>query len=308
MRRKRSYEKKSPILTTNDIYNTSYLKRQITNSPNSSVYSPYHPYEDRIAISKYKNKFVLVGLYDGHSGSSVVNYTYKNFLTFLKGRILKEGPSKKTFGKAFIDFNIIMRKRNLKGGTTVTILYISKNKYLVANLGDSPAYIISKRCGIKMISEEHDYDNPKERARTKGYWKDKRIYGIMLASRGFGDFDLEKDQKDWEKIRKIKPKNLLFTAVPSIKESKYTNGDMYFLITSDGVTDSFTRRYTMNNMPSTKQMTNLKKNLQTVICKRSPREMITNIVKFVRIMDKNEYHDDISVIVVNIPDILKGLH
>ena len=57
-----------------------------------------------------------------------------------------------------------------------------------------------------------------------------RVWNMILASRGFGDFE----------TKDINPK--VFTAIPTVKSYKLTNLK-YIMITSDGITDEFTQKY-----------------------------------------------------------------
>ena len=228
------------ILYSNQLFEIKYLR-------NKECSCLGHLYEDR--ISKYidpDKKFILVGLYDGHSGDKTVVETANKFLKYLASKIKKHGVSKILFKNEFVNFNeFFFRPLKSKDGTTVTVLYMDKTKYYISNLGDSPCYLIRNR-RIKRISEEHDYDNQKEVQRTikanncVNPWSEKRLFGIILLSRGFGDFSL-KDATDDYLSRNMKPK--VFSDIPSVSKGEIKNTDQYFIITSDGITDPFSHKY-----------------------------------------------------------------
>lgn len=315
LRSKKKNSKSIPnyIISSNQLFENKYLRTK-----ESGVLG--HPYEDR--ISKYidpNKKFILIGLYDGHSGDKTVVETANKFLKYLANRIKKNGVSRTLFKREFVNFNeFLLRPLRSNDGTTVTVLYLDKSKYYISNLGDSPCYLVRNK-KIKRISVEHDFDNPKEVQRTLrdngniNPWAEKRLFGIILASRGFGDFSL-KDATDESLSRNMKPR--VFSDIPSISKGEIKPGDQYFIITSDGITDPFSQKYLniKNKMdyrvPVTRQKSqddNTIINLKECLDFNSMKQTVRNIVNKGVEMCKNDYQDDISVVMLDIKEIKKLL-
>jgi len=266
-----------------------------------------HVYEDR--VSKYiGDKYVLLGLFDGHSGKSTSEHLSNSktgLLAFIVSKMRNTPVSGKLIHDAFVEFDN-KRLRKLSSGATATVVYIDKYKTIVANVGDSPAYSL-KNCKMKQLSVEHDYFNLNERKRVLNkskdpdIWEDQRVHGTIQASRGMGDFEI----KDLEQG--------IFISNPSIKViSKDEHSSMdYLLITSDGITDPFTEKYESKNTGSDgypnisdKQMLkNSLRNFKSVICEngklKPPKDMLKGITNLAIQLVDGDYQDDISMIMVD---------
>ena len=89
-------------------------------------------------------------------------------------------------------------------GTTAVVAVITPRNIVVANLGDSPALLFGKDGTLIAHSNDHDYDNPSERARVlaaKARWiQDSagvyRLNGSLMVSRAFGDLHEEPGKID----------------------------------------------------------------------------------------------------------------
>ena len=281
-----------------------------------------HVYEDR--VSKYidpRGKFVLLGLFDGHSGKSSSVYLSDNgLLPFIAIKLKKQPSSTKLLNDSFNEFDYI-KLRNLVSGATATVLYVSKNQAIIANVGDSPAYSLrnpgskESSCKINQLSTEHDFFNIRERNRIlrvsskPNVWEDQRVHGIIQASRGMGDFEIKKLEDN------------VFVSNPSITvvNKNQLKSIKYLMITSDGITDPFTEKYESRNMsngyPSItdKQMLrNSLRNFKSVICEneklKSPSELIKSVVNKAIELVNGKYQDDISIILLDVKEVMKYLN
>lgn len=77
-----------------------------------------------------------------------------------------------------------------RAGTTAVVLLMTKDKYYVANIGDSRAVLCRSRQAIP-LSTDHKPDNPSEHNRIQkagGFVTEGRVNGTLSLSRSFGDF------------------------------------------------------------------------------------------------------------------------
>lgn len=310
------------------IYDTSMFidDNVLLNKQNNDSSYTKHPYEDR--TSKYidpNGKFVMIGLFDGHSGSysSKVLASVHGLLQYIANKInLGEKINSKLFDKSFSEFDNKYLSKTESGATT-TVIYLSKDEIYVANVGDSPAYSIMNTKGtnnIHQLSVEHDYFNLKERKRvfdaskSSSVWEDERVHGTIQAARGMGDFEIKEEEMgvfiNNPSILKI-PKNKL----NDFKHLKY------LMITSDGVTDPFTEKYESQNLNKDGDISisdkimlkNSLKNFNMCIYKQSkqnkiilknPPSIIKSIINLVIKKVDNDYQDDISIILIDVQKIL----
>jgi serine/threonine protein phosphatase PrpC len=301
------------IYSTDNISDNIVKKSSLVNSPKS------HEYEDR--VSKYidpDGKFVMIGLFDSHSGSySSVKLSQDKggLLDYIATMLKTKQPSNKLFNDAFINFDNLYLSKTESGATT-TIIYLSKHNVYIANVGDSPAYSISPSASslnidINQLSVEHDYFNLKERKRVydmskdKNVWEDQRVHGSIQSARGMGDFEIKEQEPG------------VFINNPSIHklDNKQLKKIKYLMITSDGVTDPFTEKYEekniLNGYPSItdKQMLkNSLRNFKSIInIDTDPNNIIKSTVELVKKKVKGDYQDDISIIIMDVKEILKCL-
>ena len=202
--------------------------------------------EDSHAVRIFKNGnkiFLLAGVFDGHSGNKISRYSSKYFIPYLAKKIINEGTDKCVFKCAFKEFNDKLKSLRTRDGSTVTIIYLDHDKYICANGGDSPAYLVKcsrKRCKnlndvkIHKLSTDHDYYNNRERTRVTnlgGKFLRDGYYCVgdycIEPLRGFGDFPIKS---------KKGPKGVdIHTAEPTVMERKLTGSDRFIIITSDGI-------------------------------------------------------------------------
>lgn len=158
-------------------------------------------------------KITIQGMFDGHSGSKCVDYIYEHFPGILTNTImpiLRSEMSEDEMHKslrpaitqAFIDFNIRIHTNKISGGSTATIIIITKSLGTVCFIGDSPYLIMTENKQIlTQMTTDHSPDNPSEVERvtksggrigatfngpdTLGVFHGPFIQGLAMT-RGFG--------------------------------------------------------------------------------------------------------------------------
>ena len=182
------------------------------------------------AIENFNNdpNKIIFGLFDGHGGSKVSKFLQENFPIYLK----KMMPFTNYF-QGFVNlFKVLddqVRELNCPdAGSTATIVYIERQinkKYLYCiNIGDSRCIIINKK-GIMRLSKDDRVEEPEEKERIikeGGVIYNGRIYGVLMLSRCFGDWNI---------------KNYGVSCEPHIAKIELNEDDLYLVIASDGVWD-----------------------------------------------------------------------
>jgi len=158
-------------------------------------------------------EITIQGMLDGHSGSKCVDYIYEHFpgvlinaiMPILKSEMSEDEMHKSlrpVITQAFIDFNIRIHTDKISGGSTATIIIITKSFGTVCFIGDSPYLIMTENKEIlAQMTTDHSPDNPSEVERvtkaggrigatfngpdTRGVFHGPLIQGLAM-SRGFG--------------------------------------------------------------------------------------------------------------------------
>ena len=266
--------------------------------------------EDRYDIKVFP-KFVLLSVFDGHSGPAISNYSSLHFLNHLGKNISRKGPDPQVFKDTFLKFDQILHKEfpHKQDGSTVTVVYVDKHKIISANAGDSPAYIVKRRTAspsggfstgtslrpsvcdaVQKITTEHDYNNERERKRVtaaggkfqSGYYT---VGNYMLQpTRGFGDFIFKRQKGNRGQD--------IYTALPTVREFPRTPNDKFLILATDGILLGKLNepQDTISKLGSVGQ--------------NSPKWLLTNILKSTGIFGNPIYYpDDVTTIVVDLTKI-----
>ena len=176
----------------------------------------------------------LFCLFDGHGGDQVSKFLQKNFLKYFKEIILPSGKNNSNINDAFTKlFKTLDEKikefNYTQIGSTACIIYITNEKgrkiLYSANIGDTRALLISKN-EYQRLTYEHRASDSNEYKRIingGGIVLEGRIYGSLMLSRAFGDWEF---------------KNYGLICEPFINERKINDNDKYVIIATDGVWDS----------------------------------------------------------------------
>lgn len=194
--------------------------------------------------------YSLIGVFDGHAGSSTAKFAAANLRSILQSTTewaifaAASNPAATidTLGlaliKAFVEMDSQLRARPevVEGrdmsGSTAIVAVLTPMHIVVANLGDSRCVLRSGGKAISM-SEDHKPECPEEAARISqagGFVADNRVNGELAMSRALGDFRY-KDRTD---LHHTKQKVI---CVPDIAVHERTGADELLLLACDGVFD-----------------------------------------------------------------------
>ena len=179
------------------------------------------------------------GLFDGHSGKEVGMYLMQNLHKILSHELknnINLDNSENIKNSVIHSFEKIDKEINSKNftkesGSTGTVLLLYKDinspsgkSFLCANIGDSKAYLITKK-EMKLITIDHNCNNQNEVQRIKdngGIVFRGRVFGTLMLTRSFGD-------------KEMKKYGVLSTPDAFIKN--IDEEDIFIVIASDGVWD-----------------------------------------------------------------------
>ena len=172
----------------------------------------------------------LFCLFDGHGGDQVSKFLQQNFCQYFK-EMLPFNNVRDNLVSLFNNVDSKIKEKDFFNvGATACIIYITKENgqrcLYSANIGDTRSVLISSN-EYRRLSYDHRASDPNENERIikeGGFVFGGRVYGILMLSRAFGD---------WE----LKPYGVL--NVPHITRTNITNNDLYVVVASDGVWDVF---------------------------------------------------------------------
>jgi serine/threonine protein phosphatase PrpC len=156
-------------------------------------------------------EYTILSVFDGHgpSGHIVSDFVNTHLPDLVQSKLTPglEAPAIQTIlTESFASCAKEVRTSPgaTTSGTTAVVAVITPRNIVVANLGDSPALLFGKDGTLIAHSNDHDYDNPSERARVlaaKGRWiQDSagvyRLNGALMVSRAFGDLNEEPGKID----------------------------------------------------------------------------------------------------------------
>ena len=221
------------------------------------------------------------GLFDGHSGKEVGMYLMENLHKILHQKIREENINNEILKQIVINsFEQIDKEINLKNfrnetGSTGTILLLYKDptspsnkSFLCANVGDSKAYLITKKEMILLTKDHKCCDaNEVKRIRDKGgIVFRERVFGTLMLTRSFGD-------------KEMKKYGVLST--PDVYIKNVEKDDLFIVIASDGVWDVV-------------EENEILKMTQDGISSNDFSKKIVNLAK------ERDTHDNISCIVIKL--------
>lgn len=194
---------------------------------------------------KNLGQFRYFGVFDGHGGSNnlttqhVADYCSKHLHERLGEKLFSidinnVSAVKDAIVETFVEFDTEMKTKGLLYGSTASVVLIddaNKRIYQI-NLGDSRSILFDN---FKLLSTTVDHNplDPIEKQRivnAGGVVYQRRVMGMLLISRSFGDFDLKMSLKDPE--TKYDCKTGILTAIPDIIVIEGCS-DGHIIITSD---------------------------------------------------------------------------
>ena len=172
----------------------------------------------------------LFCLFDGHGGEEVSRFLQNNFLKYFKEMIAFDNSNiNENLIKLFKFLDEKIKDLNCyQVGSTACIIYIIRENgrkcLYSANIGDTRSILIYKN-GYKRLSYDHRASDENEYKRIineGGIVFEGRVYGSLMLSRAFGDWEL---------------KSYGVSCEPFIKKINISENDKYVIIATDGVWD-----------------------------------------------------------------------
>eukprot|EP00828_Plagiopyla_frontata_P025855 TRINITY_DN3328_c0_g1_i2.p1 TRINITY_DN3328_c0_g1~~TRINITY_DN3328_c0_g1_i2.p1 ORF type:complete len:321 (-),score=56.27 TRINITY_DN3328_c0_g1_i2:82-1044(-) len=182
----------------------------------------------------------LFGVFDGHGGKEVADYCQENFEQVLKSDPLVKTDIiqalKNTFKKIDEVLEKIGKDSYYSSGCTANVMFIQKDKIIIANVGDSRSILYQKTGKVIQLSEDHKPELPGELARIKkagGEVFMGRVNGNLNLSRAVGDLEYKKNKS-------INYDEQLIISVPEITTRTISPDDDFILMGCDGVYELLT--------------------------------------------------------------------
>ena len=171
---------------------------------------------------------ILFCLFDGHGGVQVSKYLQENFPIFFK-KILPNEYLELKIIDLFPEIDNKLKENNFyQVGSTACIIYITKEnnkKFLYcANIGDTRCIILRNNSFERLsyddrASDDNEYNRI---VNNGGIVFAGRVYGQLMLSRAFGDWEL---------------KNYGVISVPHVKRIEICENDKFIVVGSDGIWD-----------------------------------------------------------------------
>ncbi|RXK37355.1 PP2Cc protein phosphatase [Tremella mesenterica] len=183
----------------------------------------------------------LLGVFDGHGGSTVAKFTGTTFHTRLAGlEAYKNGDYEVALKEVFMKTDRDLRAdpnffNDPSGCTAVVGLVTTDGRIIVANAGDSRSVLGYK--GIaKDLSHDHKPTNAGETARITsagGFVEFGRVNGNLALSRAIGDFEFKQNYS-------LEPEKQIVTCDPEITTHNIDGEEEFIVFACDGIWDCLT--------------------------------------------------------------------
>ena len=231
-----SNEEAFPLEKHIDLCFVSYAYNENANLEHRKEMEDFHYIK---ALLSKKLSCSYFGLFDGHSGKEVGMYLMENLHKIIHQKIKENNDIenidnlKNIVISSFEQIDQEINSKNFKNetGSTGTVLLLFKDKnsplgksLLCANVGDSKAYLITKKEMI-LITKDHKCCDANEVKRIRdsgGIVFRERVFGTLMLTRSFGD-------------KEMKKYGVLST--PDIFMKNIDTEDIFVVIASDGVWD-----------------------------------------------------------------------
>ncbi|MEW5297814.1 MAG: hypothetical protein WDW36_000996 [Sanguina aurantia] len=115
----------------------------------------YRPYmEDRSYATVY-NGAAFLGLYDGHAGSGAATFLEQNLLPTILSGLTPGADINTAMCAAYLDCNAALEASGCQHGSTATTVVMIGSRLVAANVGDSPALVVTSSGAVHNLIEEH---------------------------------------------------------------------------------------------------------------------------------------------------------
>ena len=195
----------------------------------NSTYRDYMEDKSRVIqnIKGDPNSYLFC-LFDGHGGKEVSQYLQSNFYTYFKEMLPFDNVKENLISLFKKIDNKIKESNFFNVGATACIIYITKENgqkcLYSANIGDTRSVLLSLN-EYRRLSYDHRASDNNENKRiidSGGIVFAGRVYGTLMLSRSFGD---------WE----LKPYGV--SNEPHVTRINITDNDKYVIVASDGIWD-----------------------------------------------------------------------
>jgi serine/threonine protein phosphatase PrpC len=154
------------------------------------------PTEDRISVPIISEDLIVLGLFDGHAGANISELLHNELPKRIKNGIKNSQDTGTIIQVINTEFTKIDTEIGTSiGGSTGTIVIITKTDIIVGNVGDSPAILFKKDGTLLYNTEDHDCSNLLEHDRiSKEGAKCVLVNGLprlesgLAVTRAFGDY------------------------------------------------------------------------------------------------------------------------
>ena len=172
----------------------------------------------------------LFCLFDGHGGGEVSKFLQDNFAKHMKEALpINSDNYAEKLKNLFLKLDNIIKDNNFyQVGATACVVYITKENgkriLYCANVGDTRCTLIKTYKSFRLsyddrASDENEYNRI---IKEGGVVFGGRVYGQLMLSRAFGDWEL---------------KSYGVSCEPHVVKTNIENDDRYLVIASDGVWD-----------------------------------------------------------------------
>ncbi|OBZ81488.1 Protein phosphatase 2C 2 [Choanephora cucurbitarum] len=182
------------------------------------------------------------GVYDGHGGSTVAQYTGQT----LHHRVLESSHfEKKSYAQAMTEAYLQLDKELLEdqnfsydpsGCTAVSALLMPSQKSIF--VASDSRCIVSTAGQSKPLSFDHKPGDSKENQRivkAGGFVEFGRVNGNLALSRAIGDFE-------FKQAANLPPEEQAVTCYPDVVEHTITDQDEFLVLACDGIWDCMSNR------------------------------------------------------------------
>ncbi len=189
----------------------------------------------------------IFAVFDGHGGSEVAKFCAKYFNQhLLANENFKKGEYKIAMEETFLKMDELLMSvdgeellkefrldetLNSMAGCTANVVLFVKDKFYVANAGDSRAIIFTNDKKVLHLSVDHKPDDELEKQRINnagGYVAEGRVNDNLNLSRAIGDLEYKKNSN-------LKPEEQIISAFPDVEIRELDKAHDFMIIGCDGI-------------------------------------------------------------------------
>jgi serine/threonine protein phosphatase PrpC len=158
------------------------------------------PTEDRISLPFVSENLIVLGLFDGHGGANISELLHNELPKRIKNAIKFSQDTGTIIQIINAEFDKLDAEIGTSvGGSTATIVVVTKTDIIVANVGDSPAILFKKDGTLLYNTDDHDCSNMAEHDRISNAGGTcvllngiPRLESGLAVTRAFGDYAHDK--------------------------------------------------------------------------------------------------------------------